>query len=44
MVKEVKEKELPIKIHLIHTGLAETKYRDTIHLYATVMKEAAKHP
>jgi len=43
MVKEVKEKELPIKMHLIYTGPAETKYRDTIHLYATIMKEATEH-
>ena len=43
MVKEVKEKELPLKMHLIYIGPTETKYRDTIHLYATIMKEASEH-
>ncbi len=39
MVKEVREKEVPLRMHLIYTGLPKTKYRDTITLYAEVMKE-----
>ena len=43
MVKEVREKELPLRMHLIYTGIPETKYRDTITLYAEVMKEAVRY-
>ncbi len=43
MVREVREKELPLRMHLIYTGVPETKYRDTVALYAEVMKEAVKH-
>ncbi len=43
MVKEVREKQVPLRMHLIYTGPPETKYRDTITLYAEVMKQAVKH-
>ncbi len=43
MVKEVREKQVPLKMHLIYTGPTDTKYRDTITLYAEVMKQAVKH-
>ena len=43
MVKEVREKELPLRMNLIYTGIPETKYRDTVALYAEVMKEAVQY-
>ncbi|GEM_PF-6732605 len=43
MVKEVREKQVPLKMHLIYTRPTESKYRDTITLYAEVMKQAVKH-
>ncbi len=43
MVREVRDKELDIRMHLIYTGPTETKYRDTIMLYAEVMKEAVAY-
>jgi endonuclease IV len=43
MVKEVHDKALNIRMHLIYTGPPETKYRDTIALYAAVMSEVVRH-
>ncbi len=43
MVKEVRYKELPLRIHIIYTGPPETKYEDTIILYAEIMKRVVKH-
>ncbi len=43
MVKEVREKELPLRMHLIYTGPPETKYEDTITLYAEVMKRVVAY-
>ena len=43
IVKEVREKDLPMSMHIIYTGPPETKYRDTIMLYASIMIEAAAH-
>jgi len=43
MVHEVREKNLEMKMHLIYTGPPETKYRDTIMLYAKVMSEVVPH-
>ncbi len=43
MVKEVREKELPLRMHLIYTGTPETKYEDTITLYAEIMKQVVQH-
>jgi len=43
MVREVRDKGLPIRMHLIYTGPPETKYHDTITLYAEVMREAVAH-
>ncbi len=43
MVKEVKGKELPLRMHIIYTGVPETKYEDTITLYAEIMKKAVTY-
>ncbi len=43
MVKEIRYKELPLRIHIIYTGPPETKYEDTIALYAEIMKRVVKH-
>ena len=43
MVKEVREKSLPLRMHIIYTGIPQTKYQDTITLYATVMREAVQY-
>ena len=43
MVKEVKGKELPLRMHIIYTGVLETKYEDTITLYAEIMKKAVTY-
>jgi endonuclease IV len=43
MVREVHDKALNLRMHLIYTGPPETKYRDTIMLYATVMSEVVNH-
>jgi hypothetical protein len=43
LVEEVMRKRPGVKAHLIYTGPPETKYRDTITLYAEVMKEAVRH-
>ena len=43
MVREVRDKNLPLKMHVIYTGIPETKYRDTITLYAEIMKEAVQY-
>jgi len=42
LVKEVRGVE-GLRAHLIYTGPPETKYVDTITLYAEIMKKAAKH-
>ncbi len=43
MVREVRDKELPIRMHLIYTGVPETKYEDSITLYAEIMKRVTTH-
>jgi len=43
MVKEVYEKGLPVKMHLIYTGLPEVKYKDTIKLYSEVMQRVVNY-
>lgn len=43
MVEEVHAKHGELRMHLIYTGPPETKYRDTIMLYATVMSEVVPH-
>jgi len=43
MIKEVREKELPLRMHLIYTGVPETKYEDAIALYAEIMKRVVQH-
>lgn len=43
MVHEIREKNLEMRMHLIYTGPPETKYRDTIMLYAKVMSEVVPH-
>jgi hypothetical protein len=39
IVKEIYEEDLPTKIHLIYTGIPETKYRDCLQLYSAVARE-----
>jgi len=43
MVREVREKELKLRMHLIYTGPPETKFRDSISLYAAIMKEVVPY-
>jgi sugar phosphate isomerase/epimerase len=43
MVHEVRAKHEELRMHLIYTGPPETKYRDTIMLYATIMSEVVPH-
>ncbi|MBO8175496.1 MAG: xylose isomerase [Thermococcus sp.] len=43
MVKEVKEKELPLRMHLIYTGPSDTKYEDTVMLYSEIMIRASRY-
>jgi endonuclease IV len=43
MVKRVRGKGLELRMHIIYTGTPKTKYKDTIHLYATIMKEAVEY-
>ncbi len=43
MVQEVRSKNIPIRMHIIYTGPPETKYEDTIMLYAEIMKRAVQH-
>ncbi len=43
MVKEVKERGFTLRMHIIYTGPPETKYEDTITLYAEIMKRAAQY-
>ncbi len=43
MVERVRGRGLKLRMHVIYTGIPQTKYRDTIHLYAAVMKEAVNH-
>lgn len=43
LVEEVRAKRPEVRAHLIYTGPMETKYRDTIELFSTVMRETVKH-
>ncbi len=43
LVKRVRSPGLPLRAHIIYTGSPETKYRDTIALYAAIMSEAVAH-
>ncbi len=43
MVREVRGKSLPLRMHLIYTGVPETKYEDSITLYAEIMKRVTPH-
>ncbi len=43
IVKRVREKGLPLSMHIIYTGPPETKYKDTIMLYAKIMMEAVRY-
>ena len=42
VLKEIYEKELPLEVHLIYTGVPETKIRDSIELYSAVLSEIAE--
>ncbi len=39
LVKEIYDKGLDTKVHLIYTGLPETKYKDAIQLYSKLASE-----
>jgi hypothetical protein len=43
MVRRVRGRGLGLRMHVIYTGPPKTKYRDTIELYAAIMKEAVAH-
>ena len=43
MVKRVRGRGLKLRMHIIYTGIPETKYKDTIRLYSTIMEEAVDH-
>jgi len=43
LVRRIRSPGLPLKAHIIYTGPPETKYRDTITLYAAIMREAVVH-
>ncbi|MCE4610023.1 MAG: TIM barrel protein [Desulfurococcales archaeon] len=43
LVKNIHRKALPLRAHIIYTGPPETKYKDTIALYAAIMQEATRH-
>ena len=43
MARRVRGRGLKLRMHIIYTGIPETKYRDTINLYAAVMSEAVEH-
>lgn len=43
MVREVRDKGLQIRMHLIYTGPPETKFRDSITLYASIMREVVTY-
>ncbi len=42
VIKEIYEKELPIEVHIIYTGLPYTKFRDSIELYNAILREFAE--
>jgi len=42
VLKEIREKELPLEVHLIYTGLPETKYKDAVEVYNRVLKKLAE--
>ncbi|ADI31485.1 Xylose isomerase domain protein TIM barrel [Staphylothermus hellenicus DSM 12710] len=43
MVREVRDKGLSLKMHIIYTGPPETKYEDTIDLYASIMRRVVQY-
>ena len=43
MARRVRGRGLGLRMHVIYTGPPATKYRDTIELYAAIMKEAVAH-
>ncbi len=43
LVKSIRHKGIPVRAHVIYTGPPETKYKDTIALYASIMQEAIRH-
>jgi len=43
MAKEVRAKGLGLRMHIIYTGPPETKYHDTINLYARIMWHAVQY-
>ncbi len=43
MAREVRAKGIEMKMHIIYTGPPETKYEDTITLYAEIMKRVVQH-
>ncbi|AAR39217.1 NEQ368 [Nanoarchaeum equitans Kin4-M] len=43
MVKEVYEKGLETKMHIIYTGIPQTKYVDTLKLYSSIMEKVVNY-
>ncbi|MCE4624904.1 MAG: TIM barrel protein [Desulfurococcales archaeon] len=43
MVRRVRGKGLKMRMHIIYTGRPQTKYKDTITLFASIMREAVDH-
>ncbi len=43
MVREVRGKGSELRMHIIYTGPPETKYEDTITLYAEIMRRVVQH-
>ncbi len=43
MVRRVRARGLELRMHVIYTGVPATKYKDTIQLYAAIMREAVEH-
>ena len=39
IVREIYDEDLPTRIHLIYTGIPDTKYRDCVQLYSKVARE-----
>lgn len=43
MVRRVRGRGLKLRMHIIYTGIPDTKYKDTISLFAAIMREAVDH-
>jgi len=43
MASRVRGRGMKMRMHVIYTGIPDTKYRDTINLFAAIMSEAVQH-